>query len=332
MRFELQALRLKIKRDFVVSGGRESIKHNFLVIADGVGLGEAAGSVHYGAQPHEIERDLERLVNVLADVPDNDIGRNLAAMQRAVCAPALCAVSTAWLDATCKQRGIGLHEYFGLPRPGASQTSVTVSVGDIDALDDFLDRGFSCIKVKMDINAPNIDALLERIGRDDRVRYRFDANGGWDFESARRIVEKVPSEKIELIEQPFSAEEVDDWHRLRERTDIPLFMDESITTADDVGRVAEYVNGVNVKIQKSGTLETAVAAVEAARSAGLQVMLGCMIESSVGIAAAFQLSGLADFLDLDGRFLIEEDSFTGLYYDKDIITISGKSGHGVSMA
>jgi L-Ala-D/L-Glu epimerase len=332
MKFEIQALRLKLKREFVVSGGRESIKHNFLVIADGVGMGEAAGSVHYGAQPHEIERDLERLVNVLADVPDDDIGRNLSAMQRAVCPPALCAVSTAWIDAACKKRGIGLYEYFDLPRPGATQTSVTISVGDIDALDDFLDRGFSCLKIKMDIHAPHTDALLENIGRDDGVRYRIDANGGWDFDNAIRIIADLPSEKIDLIEQPFPAEDVDDWHRLRERTDIPLFMDESIATEDDIRRVANYVDGVNIKIQKSGTLATAVAAMKTASSAELRVMLGCMIESSVGIAAAFQLSGLADFLDLDGRFLIEEDAFTGLYYDKDIITISGKSGHGVSIA
>jgi L-alanine-DL-glutamate epimerase-like enolase superfamily enzyme len=332
MRFEIQFLRLKLKREFVVSGGRESVKHNFLVIADDVGMGEAAGSVHYGAQPDEIERDLRRLINVLIDVPDDDIGRNLEAMRRAVCAPALCAVSTAWLDGICKRRKIGLHEHFDVPYPEPAQTSVTVSVGDIDALDDYLDRGYTCLKIKMGADETQDAALMERINADARARYRIDANAGWDYDTACRVIAELPSERIELIEQPFLAEAADDWRSLREQTAIPLIMDESIATADDVRRVADYVDGVNIKIQKSGTSETAVAAMQAARSEGLQVMLGCMIESSVGTAAAFHLSGLADFLDLDGRFLIEADPFTGLYYEKDMITLSGKSGHGVSMA
>jgi len=332
MRYNIQSLHLKLKRDFIVSGGRETVKHNFLVVADGIGLGEASGSVHYGAQPEEIERDLDRLASVLAHFPDEDVGRNLEAMRRAVCPPALCAISTAWLDAMCKRRDISLHKHFGLAAPQTVQTSVTVSLGDIEALDDFLDRGFTCLKVKMSGDESRNASLIERIRGDDRARYRIDANAGWDYETAWRIIDGLPEDRIELIEQPFPAEAVDDWRRLRERTAIPLIMDESITMADDLERVADFVDGVNIKIQKSGTLESTLAAMQAAKSAGLKIMLGCMVESSVGIAAAFHLSGLADFLDLDGRFLIEDDPFTGLYYDKDILTVSGKSGHGVSMA
>ncbi len=332
MKFEIRELPLQLKREFVVSGGREKLKHNFLVVADDIGLGEAAGSVYYGAQPIEIGRDLRRLVNVLTDVPDEDIGRHLEAMRRAVCTPALCAVSTAWLDAICKKSKMELYKRFGLPRPPAAQTSVTVSVGDLEAMNEFLDGGYSCLKIKMDDDPANSDVVMERIRSDDRARYRIDANAGWDFETARRIIGDLPMDRVELIEQPFPAEAVDDWRRLREYTEIPLFIDESIATDDDIRRVADYVDGVNIKIQKSGTLETAFAAMQAARTEGLKVMIGCMIESSVGIAAAFQLSGAADFLDLDGRFLIEDDPFTGLLYDKDMISISGKSGHGVSLA
>jgi L-alanine-DL-glutamate epimerase-like enolase superfamily enzyme len=332
MKSEIRSLQLKLKRDFIVTGGRESLKRNFLVIADGIGLGEAAGSVHYGAQPNEIERDLARLVNLLHEVPDDEIGKNLAAMQRAVCPPALCAVSTAWYDWICKRQGVGLYEHFGLAKPGRSQTSVTVSVGDVEALHYFLDHGYTCLKVKMDGDEASNRAVIDLIRRDDRPICRIDANAAWDFETARRIVSELPVDRIELIEQPFAADAVDDWHRLKEETAIPLFMDESIATADDVLRVASYVDGVNIKIQKSGTLDTAVEAMQAAKSAGIKVMLGCMIESSVGIAAAFQLSGLADFLDLDGRFLIEDDPFAGLYYDGDKIMISGNDGHGVAVA
>lgn len=113
---------------------------------------------------------------------------------------------------------------------------------------------------------------------------------------------------------------------------VPVFMDESVQSSDDVERVAGYVDGVNIKIQKSGLLETAIEAMKTAHRLGLKVMLGCMVESSVGIAAAYHLSGLADYLDLDGRLLIESDPFTGLSYADGRIAVAGDKGHGVSFA
>ena len=135
-----------------------------------------------------------------------------------------------------------------------------------------------------------------------------------------------------MIEQPFSPEDRDAWLQLKETCQIPLFMDESIVSADDIDKASEYIDGVNIKIQKSGRLETAVEAIKTARRQNLKIMLGCMIESSVGIAAAWQLSGAADYIDLDGRLLVESDPFTGLEYLQGIIETADNFGHGVVRA
>jgi len=325
-------LNLKLKREFVVAGGRESLKKNHLVILDDIGLGEAAGSVHHGASPEEIRRDLLRIGELVNEHSAVAIPELLSQNEGEVCPPALCAFSSAWHDLMSGQKGESLHECFGIPRPEAVTTSVTVSVGDMEAWDQFLREGFDCLKIKMsDDESWNLAAMGKMI-QDHHSRYRIDANSGWDIETALRFIERAPSGRIELIEQPFPADDIESWKRLRSQASIPLFIDESIADGDDVKRAAEYVDGVNIKIQKSGRLETAVAAMKAARDSGLQIMIGCMIESSVGIASAYHLTGMADFVDLDGRLLIEDDPFTGLHYEKNVLKVAHGYGHGVSLA
>jgi L-alanine-DL-glutamate epimerase-like enolase superfamily enzyme len=325
-------LNVKLKRKFVVTGGCESAKRNFLVVLDDIGLGEAAGSVHYGVSSEEIGRDLLRFTAEAKAQADASFFELLARYENDLCAPAVCALSTAWHDLKSKQKKMSLHERLGIPRPEATVTSVTISAGDMEAWEIFLRDGMDCLKIKTSDDKSWNDAVIEKICGDDPVRYRIDANAGWDIDTAMRFVHTIPAGRVELIEQPFHVDDAACWTRLRSQTSIPLFMDESILNETDVKRVAGYVDGINIKIQKSGRLETAIAAIHAAKRAELQVMIGCMIESSVGIAAAYQLAGLADFIDLDGRLLIECDPFRGLRYEKNILQVRRGYGHGVALA
>jgi L-alanine-DL-glutamate epimerase-like enolase superfamily enzyme len=242
----------------------------------------------------------------------------------------LCAVSTAWHDWQAKVMGMPLFAHLTLPRPTALPTSVTVSVGDVRALRQWVETGYRHIKIKMDDDAETNRAVFDFIRQSSGVVFRIDANGSWSEETAATVLSEIPADKLELIEQPFAADRVDEWERFRSRCSVPVIMDESISSAEDVKRVAEFVDGVNVKLQKSGTLENAVAIIKEARAHKLKVMIGCMIESSVGIAAAYHFSGLADYIDLDGRLLVTRDSFTGLTYADGGLTIEGAFGHGVS--
>jgi len=332
MRCEIRPIELKLKRDFVVAGGRSSVKRNYIVVLDESGLGEAAGSVHYGATAAQIERDLTRAADEIGRLGPEAMPAYLNRAAGIICRPALCALSIAYHDFRARRVNRPLAARFDLPAPPIRKTSVTVSVGDIGAIQKWIRQGFDTIKVKMDADPGLASMMGDTMRRFPDISFCVDANGSWAFADAVRIMALLPVEQVQLLEQPFPSDAVDDWVRLKAQTTVPLIMDESIETAADVDRAAGYVDGVNVKLQKSGRLETAVEAMTMARRLGLRVMLGCMIESSVGVAAAYQLSPLADWLDLDGRLLIEDDPFSGLVYQNGFLHVSGESGHGVSLS
>ena len=162
--------------------------------------------------------------------------------------------------------------------------------------------------------------------------FRFDANEGWDRERAARAVEALGGLGAELVEQPLPAAAVDDQQWLRERSPVPLFADEAMLTLADLETIGELYDGVVVKLAKAGGIAHAFSLLSACRGRGLQVLLGCMVESSLGIAAALQLAGLADYVDLDGALLLARDPYAGITVEGDRLTASDEPGLGVRPA
>lgn len=329
MKCEVRPIELALKREFIVAGGRADIKRNIFFIIEDTGWGEASGSVYYGPSPEHIENDLRRIAADMERLEADTIADYLAGLTGTVTAPAECAVSTAWHDLQARRAGKPLYAYFGLEAPVPKVTSRTVSVGDDRFLRESIEGGYPIIKLKLGPDKNACRACFETIAHSRGAKFRIDINGCWTAGMAEVMAPIIPADKIEMIEQPFPPGDVDSWQAFREMTGIPVFMDESVANADDIMRVADYVDGVNIKIQKSGRLETAIEAMKIARRMKLKVMLGCMIESSVGIAAAYHLSSPADYLDLDGRLLLEGDPFTGLNYDEGKVHLSGSEGHGI---
>ncbi|MCP4566367.1 MAG: hypothetical protein GY841_02170 [FCB group bacterium] len=333
MTCKLMPIDLTLIREFVVAGGRTRQKRNYVVILNDLGLGEAAGSVHYGASAEKIESDLIKAISGISkNMESSDLDKYLSDIEKEICPPAMCALSTAWHDYKCKSHGQGLYADLGLPRPYPKKTSITASVGDRLELERLIAAEYGIVKVKMDADTDDCREVIRLISSSEDTRFRIDANGSWTTDDAKKIIDQLPVDRIELIEQPFAADDKKAWLKLREMSDIPLFMDESIVTADDMEKASNYIDGVNIKIQKSGRLETAVEAMRTALKLNLRIMLGCMIESSVGIAAAYNLSGPVDYIDLDGRLLVEGDPFTGLEYSDGLLNTIDGYGHGVSLA
>lgn len=330
MKVEIFPIDLRLKREFAIAGGQAHIKRNYALVLDGIGLGEASGSVKYGPPPEVIESDLKKVEQILTDLNENAWRDSLEQLSADICPAALCAFSTAICDREARRSHRPLYEFFGLPAPAQRKTSITISVGDIDVVRQWLSTGYDIIKIKMDDNEAVCQAGIEMIKSCPAAHFRIDANGSWSYAHAADIVTALPPNRVEMIEQPFPPEAEDDWQRLRGITRIPLFMDESIATPADIKRVAGIVDGVNIKLQKSGRLETAIAAMKEAKRFGLKIMIGCMIESSVGIAAAYHMSGAADYIDLDGCLLAEDETFCGLEYRRGLIEIAGYYGHGIT--
>jgi L-alanine-DL-glutamate epimerase-like enolase superfamily enzyme len=154
---------------------------------------------------------------------------------------------------------------------------------------------------------------------------RVDANEGWKTrEQALEMIEWLAQDKhIQYVEQPLPASApAKDWVWLKQRSPLPIFGDESYHLADDIAEAAECFHGVNVKLIKTGGISGGLAALSAARKAGLKTMLGCMIETSILISAGAQLAELCDYLDLDGNILITNDPYLGVTADSGLLSIA----------
>ncbi|MFZ0032588.1 MAG: dipeptide epimerase [Candidatus Cybelea sp.] len=158
---------------------------------------------------------------------------------------------------------------------------------------------------------------------------RVDANEGWDAERAVLILNELARHEIEFCEQPIPAGRPEQLRAIRERVSIPIVADEDALVASDLPALRNCVDGVNVKLAKTGGIRGALAMIHTARAMGMKVMLGCMVESAIAATAAAHLSPLVDWADLDGPLLTASDPFAGIRYDRGKILLPDAPGLGV---
>jgi L-Ala-D/L-Glu epimerase len=234
-----------------------------------------------------------------------------------------------------------LHDWLGkrLEQPvwrllGLSPTSPPTSytIG-IDSLAGTVDRarrasGFEVLKLK--VGGADDLARLQVVRDNSSAGIRIDGNEGWTLETARELMPVLVEMGVEFIEEPFPAGDIDSYRALWEISPrIPVVIDEGCRDLPDVARVVGYADGVNIKLAKSGGIREALRMIHAARALGLRVMIGCMVESQLGIAAAAQIASLADYVDLDGHLLISNSPFTGLGFRNGGVVASADPGLGV---
>jgi L-alanine-DL-glutamate epimerase-like enolase superfamily enzyme len=172
---------------------------------------------------------------------------------------------------------------------------------------------FPALKIK--VGGPADVATLEAVREVYGGPLRIDANTGWRPEEAAALIPELVRLGVELIEQPFPAHALPQLRWLRERSSLPILADESAVFEADLAMLDGIVDGIVVKLAKCGGVGPALRMIRRARSMGLKVMLGCMVESSLGVAAAAAIGGEADWLDLDGNLLLARDPFGGLELD-----------------
>ena len=255
------------------------------------------------------------------------IGRRLA--MRPGEQGAKMAIDSALHDWLGKRLGEPLWRVLGLS-PTSPPTSYTIGIDTIEGTIDRTRRaaGFKVLKVKVG-GADDLERL-KAVRENSGARIRIDGNEGWTIETARELMPTLVELGVEFVEQPFPAADIDSFRALREvEPRIPVVIDEGCKDLLDVARVAGYADGVNIKLAKSGGIREALRMIHAARSLGLQVMLGCMIESELGIAAAAQIASLVDYVDLDGHLLISNSPFTGLGFRDGGVVASADPGLGV---
>jgi L-alanine-DL-glutamate epimerase-like enolase superfamily enzyme len=234
-------------------------------------------------------------------------------------------------DLQGKLLGQPVHKLLGLRRVGPP-TSWTIWLGDPDDMADRAEkikgRGFKRLKLKLGgrdgLDAVRVEAVQDVID----LPLQADVNEAWDLEEA---LDYIPQIRLEYLEQPLPAGDPGGVE-LKERSRIPIFVDEDCHTLADVARCAEIAHGINIKLAKSGGIREAVRMVHAARALGLGVMLGCMVESGLGIAAGAHVASLMDHVDLDGNLLITDDPWPGVEFTDGVQLPSDRPGLGVTPA
>jgi L-alanine-DL-glutamate epimerase-like enolase superfamily enzyme len=242
------------------------------------------------------------------------------------------ALDAALHDWIGRRLGLPLWRLLGLSRE-APVTSYTLGIDTLEGTRDRARRaaGFHALKVK--VGGDEDLGRLEAIRAETDVPLRVDANEGWTLEQARALIPSLVELGVELIEQPFPRDDLDSFRALRELSPRPpLIVDEGCQDLSDVAPAAAYADGINIKLAKSGGLREAVRMVHAARALGLRVMIGCMVESQLGVAPAAQIASLADWVDLDGHLLLADEPFRGLQFEDGRVLPSHGPGLGVEPA
>ncbi len=334
LRMEAEYLELRTRHPFVIArGGQSDYRTVWVRLRDHDGLegwGEAAATRFYGETPESVLSALNYYASVLPADPF-DLEESERRWESALRGnpAARAALSTALHDLAGKRLGMPLHRLWGLDPARAPRSTFTIGLDTPEQMRaKVLEAAeYPILKVKLgtDRDREILRALREATDKEIRV----DANGGWTLKQAIAMLPVLREFGVTVLEQPLAPHELDGLGQIARRADIPIIADESCRTAVDIPPLVGRVDGINIKLAKCGSLREAIRMVAVARAHGMLVMVGCMIESSIGITAAAHLAPLVDIVDLDGAALLANDPFVGAGIAGGQVTLPDGPGLGV---
>lgn len=335
LRLAHETLELETAHPFGIARGTQSAYRVVwvrLTDEDGLeGWGEADPSPYYGETADTVVEALKRLEPLLPDDPfalEEAEARFVTRLNGN--AAARVAVSAALHDLVGKRLGAPLWKLWGLDPTKAPPSSFTIGIDAPDVIRAKVREASAYPILKVKVGTPD-DAVILRAVRDVTDKpIRVDANGGWSAEQAIARLPLLKEMGVELIEQPLPPEDVEGLAEVRRASPLPIIADESCRTAADIPRLAGVVDGVNIKLAKCGSLREALRMIAVARAHHMMVMVGCMIETSLGITAAAHFTPLLDVVDLDGAALLERDPFCGASIAGGRVTLPTGPGLGVT--
>lgn len=322
MDFRWEELALTTRHSFAIArAGSVPVRRSVWIrVTDGEGnegWGEAPVSTpYYGENADTAAVVLPILADAVNAVADDDpfaLEQAETAMAHAIGVnrAAKVGVSAALHDLVGKRLGVPIWRLWGL-EPKAPVSSFTIGIAELEEMRERVREAAAYPILKIKVGTARDEEILRMI-RDEAPGkiIRVDANTAWTAKQAIAAIPMMEEFGIELIEQPVHPDDHDGLNAVTAASPIPIVADESCKTATDIAKLAGAVDVVNIKLAKTGSLREAIRLVHAARAHGMGVMLGCMIESTLGIAAAVQLTSLVDYVDIDGAALLSNDPFVG---------------------
>jgi L-Ala-D/L-Glu epimerase len=339
MKLRLHAYDLPLRHTFTIS--RESITSQPTLVVEldhggQRGYGEATSNQYYGFTIESMSQALaavEREIAAAADALTKDPAEFWDRLAPSLHDNpfALCALDQAAHDLWGKLRGRKVHEAWGLRGDKIPASNYTLGIDKIDVmvakLAEFPD--WPIYKIKLGTQQ-DIDIVRE-LRKHTSAIFRVDANCGWTAEQTIAHAPLLKELGVQFIEQPLPPDQWEGYRRLHAESALPIIADESCIVEGDVKKCAGLFHGINIKLVKCGGLTPARRMIAHARRLGLQVMVGCMTESTVGISAIAQLLPLLDYVDMDGAVLLGKDIADGAKVIRGICHYSAKNGSGVTL-
>jgi len=358
MRLHLYPVDLRLRHTFTIAHDSRDVQPTLIVaLSDGpggpVGLGEATATRYYGVTIESMTQALDALRPIIEahDLTDPAQFWSLMQLYLADLPFAACALDQAAWDLWAKRQSKPLYQLWNLDPARAPLTNYTIGLDTPERMVDKL-REWPWPLYKIKLGRPDEDLERVRVLRQQAdaerspaerspagrslakrspTRFRVDANCGWTVDQTLAFAPELARLGVEFIEQPLPASDIDGARRVFEQSELPIIADESCIVESDVDRCAGLFHGVNIKLTKCGGLTPARRMIGRARELGLQVMVGCMTESSVGISAIAQLLPLLDYADLDGAMLIANDPATGVTFVNGRIQYAHEAGTGARL-
>lgn len=335
MKVSYRTYQLPFIHPFTISKGTKTHQPTFVVKLDffGVtGYGEAPAISYYNIPIEKMVSDLELKKAFIEKFSFSDPDRFWHYLHHLFPQnPFLvCALDMAGWDIYGKLKKKQLYQLWGLNTNTSPLTDYTIGIDSIETmLRKMKEKPWPIYKVKVGIEG-DVE-MVAALRKETDARLRVDANAGWTLEQALHKIPQLEAMGVELIEQPLGKDSWDEMKILFEQSSLPLIADESCVKEEDVLRCKGCFHGINIKLTKCSGITPAKRMISNARELGLQVMVGCMNESSVGTAAIAQLAPELDYVDMDGPLLLAEDIAEGVKFDFGKIVYTDDPGLGIQV-
>ena len=336
MKLSFTTYRIFLKHSFGISRSSNNwydIVLLFLQDGNIIGRGEAAPSIRYNESTEKILSVLKRGINIIEseNMTLEEI-RNFIYPQLENMKSLQAAFSMALWDWWSQKKNMPLWKILGCENTKSMETSFTIAIGRIEEIERKVIEADSYNILKVKLGTPKDDKkIIKEIRKFTDKIIRVDANEGWDFDTAIEMCNWLADHNVEFVEQPFPAEDLEKTKKLTELSPLDIYADENSRFSSDIIKIKDSFSGINIKLMKCGSIEEALEMVKLAKKYNLKIMLGCMVETSVGITAASHLTGMVDKVDLDGNLLIANDPFEGVKVVNGKLFLPNSKGLGLKL-
>ncbi|QEG36292.1 dipeptide epimerase [Bythopirellula goksoeyrii] len=336
MKLSLYPFNLQLKHVFRISRDSQSEQATLVIeLNDGRhnGFGEAPTDPFYEITIENLTNSLESIRTLLE--PVRQIEPEIIWQQASELMPdnlfALSALDQAAYDLWGKQKGLPVYQLWGLDNADNVPSSFTIGIDEISQMVERIVEVPDWPIYKIKLGTENDIEIVRELREHTKSLFRVDANCGWNAEQTVHNSRILRTLGVEFIEQPLDPEDWDGAKYVFENAMLPIIADESCVSEDDIERCHKYFHGVNIKLCKCGGITPARRMIKAARELCMKTMIGCMVESSVGISAIAQLLPMLDYVDMDGAELLREDVATGVILEKGHCLYPEENGTGAQL-